>query len=105
MQILLSLPRPRQQLLFAPPLTRGEQADGQLALSLLGIDIPYRRRDGRGASHVGQEYVRHVSHGDVGVTHAVGVIVGRPRPSNQGRRGRHDQQARVLLEQKCEVVH
>lgn len=76
MQILLSLPRPRQKLLFAPPLTRGKQADGQLPLPLLGIDIPYRRRDGRGARHVGQEDVRHVSHGDVGVAHAVGVIAG-----------------------------
>lgn len=105
MQILLRLSRPSQQLLFAPPLARGNQAHRQFPLALQWVDITHRSVDGRRARHVGQEDVRHVPQGGVGVAHAVGVVSVSAWPSDQGGCRRHDQQAWVLLEQKGQVAH
>lgn len=105
MKILFRLSSPGQQLLLASPLSRSHQRNRQLALALLRFNVSHRRRQRRRARHVRQEDVHHVPDTGVGVAEPIGLVAWVHGPAHHRRRGRHDEEPGILLEQEGEVAH
>src|SRR3569833_971556 len=104
-EVVLDLGGPGQQLLLGAPLARGHDAHRDLALTLLRVGVAHGAGHGGAAGRVGQPRVRHVGDGLVAVAEAVLLVARVDLPAGRGRRGRHDEEARVLLPQEGEVLH